>query len=251
MAEPVALITGAARRLGAEIAQTLHQRGMRVIIHCRHSAVEGAELVAKLNARRADSACLMHADLDHPDAVRQLAHDALQHWQRLDLLVNNASAFYPTPTGTSTDDDWVRLMHSNLRAPYILTEALAQALGERRGAIINIIDVYAEKPLRDHTLYCMAKAGLAMLTRSSARDLGPAVRVNGVAPGPILWPEQPAPINQTPDNQQAIVAATVLKRCGTPADIAGAVAFLALDADYVSGQIMVVDGGRSLAFQGG
>jgi pteridine reductase len=244
MANPVALITGAARRLGAETARILHQRGMRVIIHYRASRNEADALVAELNALRPESACALQADLDCPDQVRMLASKAAQQWQRLDLLVNNASSFYPTPLGSSSDEDWTRLIHSNLRAPYILTEALAETLAKHKGSIVNIIDVYAEKPLAEHTLYCMAKAGLAMLTRSSARELGPDVRVNGVSPGPILWPEQGQ------DNQSSIIAATALKRCGTPADIAAMVAFLALDAPYVTGQIIAVDGGRSLGFQG-
>lgn len=244
MVNSVALITGAARRLGAQTARSLHQRGMRVIIHYRNSRNEADALVAELNAIRADSACALQADLDSPDQVRILANMAIQQWRRLDVLVNNASSFYPTPLGSSTDEDWTRLVNSNLRAPYILTEALAPTLAERQGCIINIIDVYAEKPLAQHTLYCMAKAGLAMLTRSSARELGPDVRVNGVSPGPILWPEQGQ------DNQSSIIAATALKRCGTPADIAAMVTFLALDAPYVTGQIVAVDGGRSLGFQG-
>jgi len=245
MVAPVALITGAARRLGAESARLLHSRGLNVIIHCRHSTDEANALAAELNQLRSDSARVLQADLDQPDQVRMLAANAEKQWQRLDVLVNNASSFYPTPLGSSSDDDWTRLIHSNMRAPYLLTELLAPALAKQQGVIINIIDVYAEKPLAQHTLYCMAKAGLAMLTRSAARELGPNVRVNGVSPGPILWPEQGQ------DNQQQILQATTLKRCGTPSDIASMVAFLALDAPYVTGQIIAVDGGRSLAFQGG
>ena len=245
MADPVALITGAARRLGAETTRTLHGRGMRVIIHCRHSRDEADRLADELNAVRPESACVMQADLDKPDQVRILANMAVQQWRPLDLLVNNASSFYPTPIGNNSDEDWTRLINSNLRAPWILTEALAPTLAKHNGSIINIVDVYAEKPLAQHTLYCIAKAGLAMLTRSSARELGPDVRVNGVAPGPILWPEQGQ------DNQSDILQATALKRCGNPTDIAGMVAFLALDAPYVTGQIVAVDGGRSLGFQGG
>lgn len=244
MSDPVALITGAARRLGAETARVLHQRGMRVIIHYRNSRSEADALVAELNAIRAESAHALPADLDSPEQVRILANMAIQHWRRLDLLVNNASSFYSTPLGNSSDEDWTRLINSNLRAPYILTEALAPTLAKHQGSIVNIVDVYAEKPLAQHTLYCMAKAGLAMLTRSSARELGPQVRVNGVAPGPILWPEQGQ------DNQSSIIAATALKRSGTANDIAAMVAFLALDAPYVTGQIVAVDGGRSLGFQG-
>lgn len=247
---PVALITGAARRIGKAITQTLHQRGMNVIIHYRHSHEEAEQLAAELNQLRADSARTVQADLDNPDAVRTLAADALAQWQRIDVLVNNASSFYATPLASATDDDWTRLLHSNLRAPLLLTQALTPALAQHTGSIVNIVDVYAQKPLFEHSLYCMAKAALASLTLSAARELGPNVRVNGVAPGPIMWPES-APAGQGQMNQQEIIAATALKRTGEPADIAGAVSWLALDAPFVTGQIIAVDGGRSLSFQGG
>ena len=162
----------------------------------------------------------------------------------MDLLVNNASSFYPTPVDQADDADWDRLLHSNLRAPFILSQKLASALRQQQGSIINIVDVYAEKPLQNHTLYCMAKAGLAMMTRSLARELGPDIRVNGVSPGPILWPEA----GQM--NQQEIQDATALKRCGTPQDIAQTVLWLGTQAPFVTGQILAVDGGRSLSLQG-
>lgn len=241
----VALITGAARRIGAEIARTLHQHGFNIIIHCRRSAADAAELATELNQLRPDSARVLSANLNDPAAVRELGIAAKAQWGHVDVLVNNASSFYPTPLASATDDDWDALLHSNLRAPFILIQTLADTLRARRGAVVNLIDVYAEKPLADHSLYCIAKAGLATLTRSLARELGPDVRINGISPGPILWPE----IGQ--GNQQDILDATALGRCGTPADIAGAVAWLALDAPYVTGQILAVDGGRSLAFQGG
>lgn len=241
----VALITGAARRLGAQTARALHARGLNVIIHCRNSVDDALKLKQELEKARHDSVRILQADLDSPEAVRQLAMDALDQWQRLDVLVNNASTFYARGLLDSDDNDWVRLMHSNLRAPLILTQTLAPALAAEHGAIVNIVDIYAEKPLLDHSLYCIAKAGLAQLTRSAARELGPAVRVNGVSPGPILWPEQGQ------DNQSDILHSTALKRSGDPTDIAGAVCFLALDAPYVSGQILAVDGGRSLSFHGG
>ena len=243
--DPVALITGSARRIGAEITRTLHQRGMRVIIHYRNSDAEAAALADQLNGVRPDSTRLLQADLNNPDEVRRLGRDAVAAFGQVDLLVNNASSFYPTPIDDATDADWDALMHSNLRAPYLLSQALAATLRQQQGCIINIVDVYAEKPLEGHTLYCMAKAGLAMMTRSLARELGPHIRVNGVSPGPILWPEA----GQM--NQAAITASTAVKRCGEPADIAGAVAWLAGDASFVTGQILAVDGGRSLAFQGG
>lgn len=239
-----ALITGAARRVGAEIARHLHSRGLDIIIHFRNSDTDAKALAAELEHSRKGSVHLLQADLDEPEQVRQLAQQALTIPGDLVLLVNNASAFYPRPLLESTDEDWVKLVHSNLRAPMILTQELAPQLANNSGSIVNIVDIYAQKPLRDYPLYSIAKAGLAQLTLASARELGPAVRVNGVAPGPILWPEQ----GQT--NQQAILEGTALQRSGTPADIAGAVAFLGLDAPFVTGQILAVDGGRSLAFHG-
>lgn len=240
-----ALITGGARRIGARIVRALHARDSRVLIHYRHSDIEARALAAELNALRADSAACLQADLRDPQAVRQLAAAARECFGGLDLLINNASSFYPTPLASADDDDWEELIHGNLRAPFLLSQALAGALGRSgAGAIVNLVDVYAEKPLRDHPLYCMAKAGLAMMTKSLARELGPAVRVNGVAPGPILWPEHGGA------DREALLKATALGRAGEPGDIAGAVAWLALDAPYVTGQILAVDGGRSLALAG-
>lgn len=244
MTAPVALVTGSARRIGAQIVRTLHHHGMRVIIHYRGSQHEAEALATSLNEVRPRSAALLQADLDQPAAVRQLASDALACFGQLDLLVNNASSFYPTPIDQADDADWEKLIHSNLRAPFILSQQLAPALSQQQGCIINIVDVYAEKPLQTHTLYCMAKAGLAMMTRSLARELGPEIRVNGVSPGPILWPEA----GQM--NQQAIQDATALKRSGEPDDIANTVHWLATAAPFITGQILAVDGGRSLALQG-
>ncbi|MBQ25255.1 pteridine reductase [Alcanivorax sp.] len=244
MTTPVALVTGSARRIGAQIVRTLHHHGMRVIIHYRGSQQEAESLAAELNQLRPDSAALLQADLDQPAAVRQLANDALTCFGQLDLLVNNASSFYPTPIDQADDADWDKLIHSNLRAPFILSQQLTPALRQQHGCIINIVDVYAEKPLQTHTLYCMAKAGLAMMTKSLARELGPEIRVNGVSPGPILWPEA----GQM--NQQAIQDATALKRSGEPDDIANTVYWLATAAPFITGQILAVDGGRSLALQG-
>jgi len=245
MATRVALITGAARRLGKATALALHQRGLNILLHYRRSETDARALTDEMNALRPDSAHLLKADLDDPDAVRALACEALAPWGRVDVLVNNASSFYATPLETASDDDWVKLVHSNLRAPFILMQSLAATLREHHGSVVNLIDVYAQKPLFEHSLYCAAKAGLASLTLSMARELAPNVRVNGVAPGPILWPEQGQ------DNQSDIIAATALKRTGQPDDIAGAVTWLALDAPFVTGQILAVDGGRSLAMTGG
>ena len=244
MTAPVALVTGSARRIGAQIVRTLHHHGMRVIIHYRGSQQEAESLATELNQTRPNSAALLQADLDQPAAVRQLASDALACFGQLDLLVNNASSFYPTPIDQACDADWDKLIHSNLRAPFILSQQLTPALRQQHGCIINIVDVYAEKPLQTHTLYCMAKAGLAMMTKSLARELGPEIRVNGVSPGPILWPEA----GQM--NQQAIQDATALKRSGEPDDIADTVYWLATAAPFITGQILAVDGGRSLALQG-
>ena len=242
---PVALITGGARRIGACIATTLHGAGLDVVVHYRSSSADANALVNGLNRDRADSAVALTADLNDPHAVRDLAARAVAVFGTLDVLVNNASSFYPTPLAEATDADWDALMHSNLRAPFLLSQSLAPALSAGGGgAIVNIVDVYAEKPLIGYSLYCMAKAGLAMMTRSLARELGPAVRVNGVSPGPILWPEQGN------EQQATILAASALGRAGDPADIADTVAWLALHAPYITGQILAVDGGRSLAFPG-
>lgn len=241
---PVALITGAAHRLGARTAVRLHDRGWRVIIHYRSRAKQAEALVAGLNKRRPDSAHALAADLQHPDALTELAHSATERWGRLDGLINNASAFYPTPTSEATLEDWDNLINTNLRAPFLLGQACLPALRAGQGCIINLIDIYAERPLANHPIYCASKAGLAMLTRSWARDLAPEVRVNGVSPGAILWPEGESTVDT--DYQQAILARTPLRRTGHPDDIAGAISYLLCDAPFVSGQIIAVDGGRSL-----
>ncbi|MDX5299028.1 MAG: pteridine reductase [Gammaproteobacteria bacterium] len=241
---PVALITGAARRLGAATARALHERGYRVLLHCRQHPAEAAALAHALNRVRAQSAQVVQADLANRDEVRALAHTATHHWGRLDVLVNNASAFRPTPIDSSTDQDWDELLHTNLRAPYLLIQGCLPALRAQRGSIVNLIDVYAQRPLPNHPLYCASKAGLAMLTQALARDLAPEIRVNGVSPGAILWPEGDTPID--PVYQQSILAKTPLARTGTPDDIARAVCWLACDAPFVTGQILAIDGGRSL-----
>ncbi len=244
-AVPVVLITGAAHRLGAATAERLHQRGWRVIVHYRSRAGQANALVARFNEQRADSAHALAADLRRPEAAADLARQATALWGRLDGLVNNASVFYPTPTAEATLADWDSLMNTNLRAPFLLGQACLPALRESRGCIINLIDIYGERPLADHPVYCASKAGLAMLTRAWAKDLAPEVRVNGVSPGAILWPEG-GEDSVDSDHKQAILERTPLRRTGEPDDIAGAIAYLLCDAPFVSGQIMAVDGGRSL-----
>lgn len=238
----VVLITGAARRIGAVIARTLHAQGMNVLLHYRSSSADARVLQEELNALRPDSVALLGADLCRLDELNALATDAAARWGRLDALVNNASAFYPTALGTVTEAQWDELTGSNLKAPFFLSQALAPALAERAGCIVNIADIHGEQPLKGYSVYSIAKAGLVMLTRSLARELGPAVRVNAVAPGAILWPE--ADIGSAA--QQKIIARTALKRQGDPEDIARAVRFLIGDAPYVTGQVIAVDGGRSL-----
>lgn len=241
---PVVLITGAAQRLGARMAERLHDRGWRVIVHYRSRHDQAAALVDALNTNRADSATMLQADLAQPEAIMQLARDSLALWGRLDGLINNASVFYPNPTGQASQQDWDTVMHTNLRAPFFLGQACLPALKAAHGCIINLIDIYSERPLPDHPLYCASKAGLATLTRSWARDLAPEVRVNGISPGAILWPENEGAIEQS--YQQAILDKTPLKRTGNQDDIAGAVIYLMCDAPFVTGQILAVDGGRSL-----
>ncbi len=240
----VALITGAARRIGASIAATLHQDGADVAIHYRGSGEAAAELAEGLNKDRPDSAITVQADLNDTAGLPGLV-DSIVAWKGgLDVLVNNASSFYPTPPGDITEQQWDDLIGSNLKAPLFLSQAALPALRESKGVIINIVDIHAMRPLRNHTIYGPAKAGLAMLTRSLAKDLAPEVRVNGVAPGAILWPED----DMSDATKDSILEQIPLERAGEPADIAGCVLFLVRDADYVTGQIIAVDGGRSIGW---
>jgi pteridine reductase len=241
----VALVTGAAQRIGAAIARELHAAGCNVLLHCRSSRAEADALAAELNAMRRDSAAVLQADLTQLPQVEQLAAAAIAHWSHIDLLVNNASGFFPTPVGTVNEPEWDSLFASNLKGPFFLSQALVPALRERRWAIVNIVDVYAELPLAQHAVYTMAKAGVAMMTRALAQELGPDVRVNGVAPGAILWPAEENP-ELGGAKAEALLAQTALKRIGEPSDIARAVRYLGLEAGYVTGQILAVDGGRTL-----
>ena len=237
----VALVTGAARRVGAEIARELHRSGLNVVIHYRESAEAATVLRDELLAARPDSAGLIRADLLDTASLPGVIAQAQGLWGRLDALVNNASGFYPTPVGTIDEAQWDELIGSNLKAPLFLSQAAAPHLAERLGCIVNIVDIHAERPLKAYPVYCAAKAGLVMLTKSLARELAPAVRVNAVAPGAILWPE-----HASDEARRAIVARTALKRQGRPYDIARAVRFLVMEAEYITGEIITVDGGRSL-----
>ncbi len=240
----VALITGAARRIGAAIAATLHDSGANVAIHYRGSADSARELAARLNDERDASAKTFQADLNETAKLGSLVA-AVHAWHgRLDFLVNNASSFYPTPPGEITESDWDDLIGSNLKAPLFLSQAALPHLRAARGVIVNMVDIHAQRPLKNHTVYGPAKAGLAMLTRSLAKDLAPDVRVNGVAPGAILWPED----GMSDAVKQSVLRQVPLARAGDPADIAGCVLYLVRDADYVTGQIIAVDGGRSIGW---
>ncbi len=240
--DQVVLITGGARRVGAVVAGALHAAGARLLIHYRSSSEEAHALAAGFNRTRAHSACVYGADLlDHTQAPA-IVGAALAAFSRLDILINNASTFYPTLVGEITLRDWDDLMGSNLKAPLFLSQAAAPHLREARGLIINMLDIHAARPLKAHPVYCAAKAGLAMLTLSLARELGPQIRVNGIAPGPVLWPED----SMGEDLKREIIGKTALKRHGSPQDIARTVLFLAKDAPYITGQIIAVDGGRSI-----
>jgi len=240
-----ALVTGAAKRIGAVIASTLHEAGANVAIHYHRSAAEAEQLATELNRRRPNSAFTISADVLDIAALERMAKDVLARTGgKLDVLVNNASNFYPTPLGTVTPEQWHDLVGSNLKAPLFLSQALLPALRAARGVIINIVDVHAQRPLRDHAVYGAAKAGLAMLTRSLAKDLGPHIRVNGVSPGAILWPDE----GMSEALRTGIIKQTALKRSGKPEDVAAAVLFLVRDASYITGQIIAVDGGRSVGW---
>ena len=238
---PVALVTGSAKRLGRQIISQLHQAGYRVIIHYNQSATDANNLATSLNQQRPDSALTIQANLLDEQAVQLLANKTLASFNRLDVLINNASSFYATPLSSATLTNWDDLFGSNVKAPYFLCKALAPALAANKGCIINMVDIHAQQPLQDHSIYCMAKAALLMMTKSLARELAPTIRVNGIAPGAILWPSQ----QLAEADKAAILQQIPLQRTGSPEDIANTVLFL-LQSPYISGQIIAVDGGRSL-----
>lgn len=240
----VALVTGGARRVGAEICRRLHAAGANVVVHCHRSREEAQALVQALNAARAGSAALVQADLLAPGALMPLAEQSRTAFGRMDVLVNNASSFFATPMGAIDEQAWNDLIGTNLKAPLFLSQAVAPELKRTQGCIVNIVDIHAERPLPDHVVYTAAKGGLLALTLGLARELGPEVRVNGVAPGTIMWPDSGT--WQNAQERQRIVDQVVLGRVGTPTDIADAVVFLA-SAPYITGQVLAVDGGRSLS----
>lgn len=239
----VALVTGAARRIGAEIARQLHSKGLRVILHYNSSSTEAQAVADELNQQRSDSVRIISHDLMQTETFDHFIAEVIKQWGRLDVLVNNASTFYPTPMAEISTTQWDDLLGVNVKAPLFLSNACAAHLGKNNGCIINIVDIHADRPLKDYPIYCIAKAGLAMLTKSLARELAPNIRVNGVAPGAIMWPEVEAyePLHQE------IIERTALKREGEPSNIADAVWFLINSADYITGQIIAVDGGRTLS----
>ena len=239
-----ALITGAARRVGAAIARALHEAGADVLVHFRSSADDAAALAAELNAVRPGSAAIAEGDLLQTGQLPALVAAARSAFGGLDILVNNASTFYPTPMGDIAEIDWEDLVGTNLKAPLFLAQAAAPALHERRGLIINVADIHGLRPLRRYPVYSLAKAGLIMLTRALARELGPHVRVNAIAPGPVLWPEE----GLDKALQEKITARTALKRLGSPEDVARSCLFFAAAAPYVTGQVLAVDGGRSIGW---
>jgi len=240
----IVLITGGAKRVGAAICRRLHMAGASLMLHYRASAGEARLLQAELNHIRANSVALIQADLLDLAKLPKLAEQTVQTYGRLDALVNNASSFFPTPVGDITAEAWDDLIGTNLRAPLFLAQAAAPALRKAQGAIVNISDIHADRPLKNFVVYSVAKAGLIGLTRSLARELAPEVRVNAIAPGPILWPDDPA-FDEL--SRQRIISHTPLKREGTPEDIAKAVQFLLADAPYVTGETINVDGGRHMA----
>ena len=244
MHDGAVLVTGAARRIGAAIARTLHAAGANVVLHCHRSRAEAERLNADLNTQRGASCTIVQADLLDLANLPALVEEAVEAFGRLDALVNNASSFYPTPFGSVGEDEWNDLMGSNLRAPLFLSQAAAPRLRETRGSIVNLVDIHAERPLKDFVVYSIAKAGLAGLTRALALELGPEVRVNGVAPGAILWPDGDE--HFAPSEKGRIIEQTPMKRIGSPEDVAGAVKYLLFDAPFVSGQILAVDGGRGI-----
>lgn len=245
LAGQAVLITGGARRVGAAICRRLHREGANLMVHYRSSSVDAERLRDEFVAVRSGSCALVQADLLNTCALPALVEETVARFGRLDVLINNAASFFPTPVGRITERAWDDLVGTILKAPLFLSQAAAPQLRQQRGAIVNIVDIHAERPMKDYVVYSTAKGGLAALTRSLARELGPEVRVNGVAPGAIAWPEDPAWSNNT--ERARILAQTSLNRIGDPDNVARAVQFLVADAPYVTGQIIAVDGGRSIS----
>jgi pteridine reductase len=244
LAGKTVLITGGARRVGAAIGRALHGAGANLVIHYRKSASEVAQLADELSTGRAKSVLTFQADLLELGKLPALVEFAVRSFGSLDILVNNASTFYPTKIGEITPAAWDDLMGTNLKVPMFLSQAAAPALKKSSGLILNLVDIHALRPLRHHTLYCAAKAGLHMVTRSLAKELGPEVRVNGISPGPVLWPEN----DGDSATRAKIIQRTILQKMGTPEDIARAALFFATQAPFITGQILPVDGGRSVAW---
>lgn len=236
------LITGGAKRIGRQMAITLHESGHNIVVHYRSSAAAASQLVNELNALRTGSAVAIQGELLDVSCIPNLVNCAVDAFGGLDVLVNNASTFYPTPIELLEDDFWNDLVGSNLKAPAFMVKACAPHLRERNGCIINIVDIHARKPMANHPVYCSAKAGLEMLTKALARDLAPEIRVNGVSPGAILWPENDGGMA----SQEDILSKIPMQRMGQPEDVAKLVKFLIDDGDYITGQIIAVDGGRSV-----
>lgn len=245
MKTKVVLITGSARRIGAQLSRTFHQAGFNVILHYHKSREEVRKLRSELEKKRKDSTCLLELDLLGENIWDDVIRTCQNQWGRLDVLINNASTFYPTDLGNTEESQWDDLMGTNLKAPYFLCQAIAPSLKEVAGCIVNIIDIHGDRPLKHHPVYSIAKAGLAMMTRSLAKELAPEIRVNGVSPGTILWPENNSGLSE--DIRSNIIRQIPLKRQGSPEDISNTALFLATQAPYINGQILSVDGGRSLS----
>lgn len=245
LANKTVLVTGSARRIGATIARVLHASGMNIVLHYNASEEEALRLCEVLNAARPHSAVTIRAELQDAESAKALMLQAAEVWNRLDVLVNNASKFYRTPVGKITEYAWDDLMNSNLKMPFFLAQAAAPFVAVHQGTIINITDTYGERSLRDYSVYCISKGALTMMTRVLAKELAPTVRVNAVAPGQILWPEGENTLSE--NEKQKMIERITLTRLGEPEDIAKAILYLVRDADYVTGQVLCVDGGRILA----
>lgn len=240
LAAKVALITGAAHRIGAAMAERLHEEGMDIVLHYRRSEESAGRVAKRLERSRAGSVLMVQADLLDTMAYPALFERIRAFRGRLDVLVNNASSFYPTPLSSADDAQWEELIGVNMKAPFFLAQQAAPLLREKGGCVVNLVDIHAERPLKRHAIYSMAKAGNAMMVKALARELGPEVRVNGIAPGAILWPDQ----GLGEEAKREILDRTALQRAGAPSDIADALVYLVRDAGYVTGQIIAVDGGR-------